>query len=102
MGGGAGILSAKEHGNYKMLDKQSAAMFTNKRNSINHQFNQEVLVGTPLELQGNKFNNFKKYQNGLLASVTDRFAKKLDNFGRPATQGSPQIFRLQSRNKQKL
>lgn len=70
------------------------AQFSDKRNSINHQFNQEVLVGTPLDLQANKFNNFKKQYNGLLASVTDRFSNKLDNFGRPMTQGSPQLFRL--------
>ena len=81
-----------------MVEKQSATMFSEKRNSINHQFNQEVLVGTPLELQGNKFLNFKKQYNGLVAAATDRFTKKLDNYGRPSTQGSPSILRLQSRN----
>ena len=83
-----------------IIEKQSAAMFSDKRNSINHQFNQEVLVGTPLELQGNKYANFKNHYNGLVAATgTDGFARKLDNYGRPSTQGSPSILRLQSRNR---
>ena len=70
-----------------------------QRQSINHQFNKEVLMDTPLELQLSKFQHFRKQHDGLFA--TERLERGRDGAVRPGTQGSPLILRLNnvSRNR---
>lgn len=73
--------------------RESLAQVSQKA-SINHVFNKEVLMDTPLELQVSKYKNFQQ-QYGSIFAATERFQSGMDGLvGRPVTQGSPQINRL--------